>query len=80
MLSQKNQALDTWMLLQISQARPIFEYVDIHGFRPDSVTPIYGLGPKTLKAWTLDDNPRFLTHSVDRAIMDVLWFMKLYMG
>ena len=53
---------------------------DIHGFRPDSVTKIYGMGPKTLKAWTLDDNPRFLTHSVDRAIMDVLWFMKLYMG
>ena len=27
MLSQKNQAVDTWTLLQISQVWPIFEYV-----------------------------------------------------
>jgi hypothetical protein len=26
-ISQKNQAVDTWTLLQVSQVRPIFEYV-----------------------------------------------------
>jgi len=33
MLSQKNQAVDTWTLLQISQVRPTFGYVGvINGF------------------------------------------------
>jgi len=44
MLSPKNQAVDTWTLLQISQVRPTFEYVgDITGFIPNPITTISGI-------------------------------------
>jgi len=51
MLSQKNQAVDTWTLLQISQVRPMFEYVGgIKDFTPDTITPISCVSVKTKKA------------------------------
>jgi hypothetical protein len=42
------------MISQLFRSPESVVYVeDIHGFRPDSATSIYGMGPKTLKAWTL---------------------------
>ena len=50
-LSQKNQAADSFILLQISQVRLMFEYVgDITGFLPDAITPIYCVAVKKGKS------------------------------
>jgi len=41
MVSQKNQANDSWMLLQVSQNRLIAMVGDITGFTPILQTPTY---------------------------------------
>jgi hypothetical protein len=41
MLSQKNQVVDTWLLLQVSQVQPNAIYVGITRFTPDGITTIY---------------------------------------